>query len=87
MEIFRPATAQRVPVAGNYTAATAAMFVDPPAGDLHLKPTATAALNKIAAPPAAPLDWDGQPRPAGATDIGADEAVPLAPPLNFRIVR
>jgi hypothetical protein len=78
-------------VAGNYTAATAAIFVDPPAGDLHLKPTATAALNKIAAPPAAaPFDWDGQPRPAGATDIGADEAVPFAPPvppLNFRIVR
>jgi hypothetical protein len=78
-------------VSGNSGAASAAMFVDPANGDLHLKPTAAAALNKIAAPPAgAPTDWDGQVRPPGATDIGADEAVPLAvppSPLNLRIVR
>jgi hypothetical protein len=67
------------------------MFVDPATADLHLMPTATAALNKIAAPPAgAPLDWDGQPRPSGSTDIGADEAsigaLPAAP-TNLRIIR
>jgi hypothetical protein len=57
------------------------MFVDPANGNLHLKATATAALNKIAAPPTAALtDWDGDSRPSGATDVGADELVPLAPP-------
>jgi hypothetical protein len=57
------------------------MFVDPASGNLHLGATATAALNKIAAPPTAALtDWDGDSRPSGATDVGADELVPLAPP-------
>jgi hypothetical protein len=66
---------------GNVTTASASMFVDPANGNLHLKATATAALNKIAAPPTAALtDWDGDSRPSGATDIGADELVPLAPP-------
>jgi hypothetical protein len=79
-------------VSGNYTSATAALFVNPATGDLHLKSTASAVLNKIAAPPsAAGPDWDGQARPAGATDIGADELaaagpVPTAPP-NLRIVQ
>jgi hypothetical protein len=76
-------------VTGNYTAASASLFVDPPAGDMHLTGAATPLLNRVAAPPAAAaLDWDGQPRPAGATDIGADEAgTPLAAPTNLRIVR
>jgi hypothetical protein len=78
-------------VTGNYTTATAGLFVNPSIGDLHLQSTATALLNKIASPlAAAGADWDGQPRPAGSTDIGADEfgtlAVPSAP-LNFRIVK
>ena len=56
-----------------YTA-TAALFVNAAAGDLHLMPTSTALLNKIATPPAnAAVDWDGDARPAGGTDIGADE--------------
>ena len=66
---------------GNMTTASAAMFVDPSSGNLHLKSTASAALNKIAVPAAAsPMDWDGETRPAGATDVGADELVALAPP-------
>jgi hypothetical protein len=78
-------------VTGNYTTATAALFVNAAIGDLHLKSTATALLNKIAMPlAAAGADWDGQPRPAGSTDIGADEvgtlAVPTAP-ANLRIVQ
>ena len=79
-------------VSGNHTNAAAALFVNPAAGDLHLKPTATVLLNQVAAPPvAAGTDWDGQSRPAGSTDIGADEysattPVPTAP-ARLRIVR
>jgi len=79
-------------VSGNYTSAAAALFVNPAAGDLHLRLTATILLNKVATPPpAAGADWDGQSRPAGSTDIGADEysAGPstLSPPGNLRIIR
>jgi hypothetical protein len=81
-------------VSGNYTAATSALFVNPAAGDLHLRPTATVLLNRVAAPPAAAgVDWDGHARPAGSTDIGADEystgTIPTTPnpPANLRIVR
>ena len=63
------------------TTASAGMFVEPSSGNLHLKSTATAALNKIASPLAGALtDWDGDTRPIGTTDIGADEFVALAPP-------
>ncbi len=79
-------------VSGNYTSAAAALFVNPAAGDLHLRPTATILLNKVATPPsAAGADWDGQSRPAGSTDIGADEysagTTSLNPPANLRIIR
>ena len=81
-------------VTGNYTTATAALFVNPSAGDLHLKATSTVLLNKVAAPPAAAgVDWDGHARPAGSTDIGADEystgSTPTPPnaPVNLRIVQ
>jgi hypothetical protein len=68
------------------------LFVNAAAGDLHLRSTATAVLNKVTAPGAAGVDWDGQPRPAGIADIGADEystgTTPTAPvsPVNLRIV-
>ena len=43
-------------------------------GDLHLKSSATAAINKVPVPADAPEDIDGDHRPAGAlADIGADE--------------
>lgn len=79
-------------VTGNYTSGSAALFADPAAGDLHLKATATAVLNKVATPPAgAASDWDGQARPAGSTDIGADEygaaGTPPAAPQNLRIAQ
>jgi hypothetical protein len=70
-------------------AAVAALVVDLAAGDLHLRATAAVVIDRIGAPdPAAPLDWDGHPRPAGATDIGADEHLSSAPiaPANFRIL-
>ena len=53
-------------ISGNHTTATAALFVNAALGDLHLKPTATALLNKIVTPLAnAAVDWDGHARPAG----------------------
>jgi hypothetical protein len=75
-------------VSGNYTTATAGLFVNPAAGDLYLKAAAIVLMNKlmnkVAAPPAAAgVDWDGHARPAGSTDIGADEyssgSTPTAP--------
>ena len=80
-------------VSGNYTNGSAALFVNPAAGDLHLKPTATALLNQVSVPlPAAGVDWDGDSRPAGSTDTGADEysvgtATPPIPPTNLRVVK
>ena len=81
-------------VSGNYITATAGLFVNPPAGDFHLKATASVLMNKVAAPPAAAVvDWDGLARRAGSTDIGADEyssgSTPTAPnaPVNLQIVR
>src|SRR5262245_50314338 len=65
----------------NYTNSSAALFVNPAAGDLHLKATASALIDQVVFVPAnASSDWDGQPRPAGAVDLGADEHVPSGPP-------
>ena len=80
-------------VSGNYTTGSAALFVNPAAGDLHLSPGAQVVINTVAAPLAsAGPDWDGHPRPAGATDTGADEyggstRTRPSSPRNFRIVR
>jgi hypothetical protein len=80
-------------VTGNYTSASAALFVNATAGDLHLKATSTVLLNKIATPlAAAGVDWDGHARPTASTDIGADEYSTGAsttpnPPGHLRIVR
>jgi hypothetical protein len=62
-------------LAGNFANASAALFVDAvSAGDLHLRATATAAIDKGVAVPGgqADDDFDGDPR-TGARDIGADE--------------
>ena len=65
-------------VSGNHTTGTAALFVNAAAGDLHLRPTATALLNRIVMPLATPnVDWDGQ-LAGGRTDIGADVLAPDA---------
>jgi hypothetical protein len=77
-------------VTSNHTSATTSLFVNAPAGDLHLRSTATALIDRIGVPSAAAgTDWDGEPRPAGSTDIGADEhraGTPPQAPANFRIV-
>jgi hypothetical protein len=78
-------------VSGNYANASASLFVNPAAGDLHLKATATVAIDKVALQANCTTDWDGRPRPVGAAaDIGASEfgstGGPPDPPGNVRIV-
>lgn len=78
-------------VSGN-AASSAAMFVNPAAGDLHLKSTATTAIDKASPISGMTQDFDGDARPAGsAPDIGADEFLPASapaptPPTNVRII-
>lgn len=77
-------------LSGNSTSASAGLFVNPAAGDLHLKPAASSAIDKTALRANCTTDWDGFARPIGAAaDIGADEFASVAPipPTNVRIVR
>jgi hypothetical protein len=61
---------------GNLVNATPGMFVNPSAGDLHLRTTASAAIDQGVTVSDAETDWDGEPRPSGASfDVGADEQV------------
>jgi hypothetical protein len=58
---------------GNVTTAQTGWFRDAAAGDLHLLPTATVAIDQAAAGTVGD-DYDGEARPAGpAPDVGADE--------------
>jgi hypothetical protein len=74
-------------VTGNIVNAQTNWFVNPAAGDLHLLPSASTAIDH-----AAPLvdvldDFDGFPRPIGSSpDVGADE-YGLQPPLSLRIIQ
>jgi Right handed beta helix region len=80
-------------VTSNHTSAAAGMFVNPASGDLHLKATSTAAIDKASAAFAGSTDWDGDARPQGsAADFGADEfrsttQLPPSPPTNLRVIR
>jgi pectate lyase len=66
--------AAQATLVANFTQATAGMFVNAASGDLHLRPTATQAIDKGVALAQVTTDWDGQARPSGAgSDIGADE--------------
>jgi hypothetical protein len=65
-------------------------LVNPAAGYLHLKATASVAIDRASVQPSCTTDWDGSTRPIGtAADIGADEfeSATLTPPTNLRIVR
>jgi hypothetical protein len=76
-------------LSGNFTSASAALFVNAAAGDLHLKATASVAIDKAPLHPNCTKDWDGSTRPNGtAADIGADElgSAP-GPPANLRIAQ
>jgi hypothetical protein len=64
-------------VTNNLTNAQASWFVNESVGNLHLVPTATAAIDHGLALASVTTDYDGQTRPSGAApDIGADEYVP-----------
>jgi hypothetical protein len=60
---------------GNVTTAQPTWFVDEPAGNLRLLPTAAAAIDQVTVSGAAPTDFDGLTRPAqpGRADVGASE--------------
>jgi plastocyanin len=71
---IQPRDGAAATLTGNLTAAQPAWFTDPAAGDLHLLPTAAAAIDQAAPLPAVNDDYDGELRPAGpASDVGADE--------------
>ncbi len=60
----------------NYTLATAALFANAAAGDLHLVAGATVAIDRGRTMTGTTVDFDRGPRPSGsAWDIGADEFV------------
>jgi hypothetical protein len=62
---------------GNLDYRPLSLFVDGAAGDLHLDPTASTAIDQVTAPADAPTDIDGEARPFGtASDVGADEWTP-----------
>lgn len=75
---------------GNVTSASPGLFMDPIAGDLRLKATATVAIDRVSVAANAPRDWEGDLRPQGAAaDVGADEyrsSIPPSAPQNLRIV-
>jgi hypothetical protein len=59
---------------GNHINALPTWFADAAAGDLHLAPTATEAIDQAGPLPQITDDYDGDPRPfALAADVGADE--------------
>jgi len=63
-------------VANNLTTAQISWFVDASIGDLHLKSTATQAIDQVLTLTDANIDYDGQVRPSGGSaDYGADEYV------------
>jgi len=73
-------------VQNNVTSATSAIFVNAPAGDLHLNSTATAAIDRGVALADVTDDWDGQARPIGsAPDIGANEFSGSVAAITFAI--
>jgi hypothetical protein len=62
---------------GDVTNAQASWFTAVTAGDLHLDPTATDAIDQAQTLADVADDFDGDPRPIGpAPDVGADEYVP-----------
>jgi hypothetical protein len=68
-------------LSGNLLTATPAMFVNAAAGDLHLRVSATNAIDKAGTLLTVTNDFDGERRPRGAaSDLGADEFNTNAPP-------
>jgi hypothetical protein len=75
---------------GNVTSAQASWFVDAASGDLHLRGTATDAIDRAASLVEVSDDFDGDARPIGsAPDVGADEygAPPPAAVTDLRVTQ
>ena len=69
--------ADRGALAGNVVDADGSWYVDAAAGDLHLEPGATAAIDQgVTTALTADIDGDGRPHGSGP-DVGADERLPL----------
>jgi hypothetical protein len=73
--IVRPRDGAAPLVADNITDADPAWFADEAAGDLHLLPTAAAAIDQLDPLSGCSDDFDGDARPVapGTIDVGADE--------------
>src|SRR5436309_1765903 len=66
---------------GNLLTAVPGMFVDPATADLHLRTSATNAIDKAGTPATVTNDFDGDLRPKAArSDIAPDEFTTNAPP-------
>ena len=64
---------------GNLINAFPTWFADAAAGDLHLAPSTTEAIDQAGTLPQITDDYDGDPRPfALAADVGADEYMPVS---------
>lgn len=74
--------------AGNLQNVAMSLFVNAAAGDLHLVPTASPAIDQgaVVAAGVADGDIDGQAREASRRDIGADEYLPMRVPAGEGIV-
>jgi chitodextrinase len=73
-------------LAGNVTNAQPSWFVGPTTGDLHLTAAATGAIGQAQFLPEVSTDYDGQPRSAAATDVGADQYQAVSTqPLNVSV--
>jgi hypothetical protein len=74
MRVWHNRDGGRGTVTGNVTNAESHWFVHAAGGDLHLRATATAAIDRAASLLEVTDDYDGNARPIGpAPDVGADE--------------
>ena len=74
MNIWHDRDGAQGTLAGNVVDAQTSWFVDAASGDLHLRDTATAAIDQAASLADVSDDFDGDARPIGpAPDVGADE--------------
>jgi hypothetical protein len=74
MSIYEDRDGAQGVLLGNLTNAQPGWFADTASGDLHLQPSATAAIDQAAPLAGVADDFDGDWRPIGpAPDVGADE--------------
>jgi hypothetical protein len=75
-------------LSGNAATATAGLFANPAAGDLHLRATATNVIDQAPSLVTVTNDFDGERRPRGTSaDLGADEFSTNAPPVITGLLR